>query len=73
MERRWGDTNNRERAGVELNGLIQDIRATPEPPPPQRVADHDLRMFVREFVLGGRVGERSANGGPHAEQLEVVS
>src|ERR671935_217051 len=38
-KRRWSDADDREGAGVELNGLVQDIRAAPEAALPQAVAD----------------------------------
>ena len=72
MERRRGDTDNRERPGVELNDLIQNVRSTSEPPVPQRVANHDVGMLVGDFVFAGRVREGAAESGPHSKKLEVV-
>ena len=51
---RLGDADDRERIGVDLNGLADDRRVGRERAPPQAIRDHDDRM------LAGRDDRRTA-------------
>ena len=71
VERRVGHAHDRQRVGIDLDRLADDVRIGTELAPPEPVAEHDDGMAAgRDFV---RRQQRSAARGAHPENLKVIA
>jgi hypothetical protein len=70
VERRVGHAHDRQRGGVDLDRLPDDVRIGTELAPPESIAEHDDGMAAgRDFV---RRQQRAAARGAYPEDLKVV-